>query len=952
MKKLLVLITSLITASTLCFSQAGLVWEKSYGSSDYERGYAIVNTADGGMVISAFALTNDGDVHGVHTGFGEPDAWVLKLDANGDTVWTKALGGSREEFASAIIETPDSGFIVASQSSSTNGDVWDHHGDKWHNDFWLVKLDDAGDTLWTKSYGGTDDDNPYGIDLSTNGNFIIGGSSYSIDGDVWDHHDTTTTFSSHTDFWIIKINSLGDTIWTRSFGGTGSDYLEGIRATPDGGCVAVGWTYSTDDDVTNHHGWVDGWVIKVDSAGNLEWERAMGGTSRDYTMSVDLTNDGNYIIGGTSESQDGDVWDNHGWYDFWVVKMDTLGDTLWTRSYGGTRDDFLWSIKQTCDGGYIITGSSDSNDGDVSGHQGSIDSIDAWIVKIDEIGNIDWEQSFGSTRLDMFYAIEETNDGHYIATGYSNGTDGDLTSNNGRYDTWTIKMRSNQDKPQICVVTVDTFTYSMNEIIWTKPSPAMGIASYNIYRDIIGTYTFIGNVPFDSLSMFQDTTNNINPNITSYRYKITSVDSCGNESDTSDFHETIHLQTSINGLTIDLLWDNYEGFGFTLYNIMRDSTVLENWEQIDQVTNNNFTYSDINPPQTNTLRYRVDVRMSTICVATKTKNYNSSKSNTSAISLGAPLSATTSTTNATQSICDGTATVIVSGGTPPYTYLWDDPMAQTSITATGLCPDTFAVTVIDALGGSLNASAIVIESVGTLSLNVSSTSADFGLCNGTSTVVASGGTPPYSYLWNDPMAQTSITATGLCPDTFVVIVIDALGDSISASVMVIESPGPLSLSVSSTAADFGICNGTATVITAGGTPPYSYLWDASTGFQATPTAVGLCPGTYSVTVTDSLGNSQSITVTVNELTGIAEEQGLNKILIYPNPGSGIVVIEIKSDKYFDNFLQVFDVLGKQLTAQTINADKTSIDLSGEGPGIYILKLMSNEKVVIRKIIIE
>ena len=947
MRKLLTLITLLISTNNFCFSQAGLVWEKSYGSSNYERGYDIINTADGGMVISAFALTNDGDVHGVHTGNWDPDAWVLKLDANGDTVWTKALGGSREEFASAIIETPDSGFLVASQSSSINGDVWDHHGTQWYNDFWLVKLDDVGDTVWTKSYGGTDNDNPYGIDLSTNGNFIVGGTSYSADQDVWDHNGTANS----PDFWIIKINSSGDTIWTRSFGGTGSDYLEAVRATPDGGCIAAGWTYSTDGDVTNNHGGRDGWVIKVDSTGNLEWERALGGTWWDYAMSVDLTDDGNFIVGGTSESIDGDVSGNHGWYDFWVVKMDTLGDTLWTRSYGGSEDDVLKSIKQTCDGGYVMTGSSESNDGDVSGHQGSIDSIDAWIVKIDDIGNIEWEQSFGSTRLDMFYAIEETNDGHYIATGYSNGTDGDLTSNNGLYDTWTIKMRSNRDKPQICVVTVDTFTYSMNEIIWTKPSPAMGIASFNIYRDIIGTYTFVGNVPIDSLSMFQDTTNNINPNITSYRYKITSVDSCGNESDTSDFHETIHLQTSINGSTIDLLWDNYEGFGFTHYNIMRDSTVLDNWEQIDQVTNNNFTYSDINPPQTNSLRYRVDVRMSTICVATKTKNYNSSKSNTSAISLGAALSATTSTTNATQSICDGTATVSVSGGTPPYTYLWDDPMAQTSITATGLCPDTFLVIVIDALGGSLTASAIVIESVGTLSLNVSSTSADFGLCNGTATVVASGGTPPYSYLWNDPMAQTSITATGLCPDTFAVIVIDALGDSISTSVTVIESPGPLSLSVSSTAADFGICNGTATVITAGGTPPYTYLWDASTGFQATPTAFGLCPGTYSVTVTDSLGNSQSITIVVDELTTIAEDKGLNNILIYPNPGSGVLVIEIKNYTY-RNILWIFDMLGKQLTAQTINAQKTYIDLSDKGPGIYTLKLKTSEKVLIRKIIIE
>jgi len=266
---------------------------------------------------------------------------------------------------------------------------------------------------------------------------------------------------------------------------------------------------------------------------------------------------------------------------------------------------------------------------------------------------------------------------------------------------------------QICIVTVDS-TSSRNIVVWENPQTP-NIATYNIYREIPGTgYTLVGNMLWTETSEFTDTASGIDPTVTSYRYKISAVDTCGNESAMSDYHETMHLALPIlSGGKVSLLWDNYEGFNFSYYRILRDSTGLggNNWEAIDSVTNSNNTYTDNNPP-TGTINYVVEVVATDTCTSDKTKNYNSSKSNTS--SVGDPpdlLSATTSSTDVTFGMCDGTATVTATGGTLPLTYLWDgNANNQTTTTATNLCPGTYSVVVTDSLGNEV----IVFASVGTL----------------------------------------------------------------------------------------------------------------------------------------------------------------------------------------------------------------------------------------------
>ncbi len=174
----------------------------------------------------------------------------------------------------------------------------------------------------------------------------------------------------------------------------------------------------------------------------------------------------------------------------------------------------------------------------------------------------------------------------------------------------------------LCVIKVDTSS-SMNVVVWEKPGPT-GISGFNIYRDVVGTYTLIDFWPYDSLSEYVDSSAGINPNTTSYRYRVSVVDSCGGESVLSDFHETIHVQMNTGGGQANLLWDSYEGFSFGYYRIMKDTLGNNNWQVLDSVASTNFTYTDQHPGQ-NT-RYRVDVVIPNQCTSTRA-NHNTTRSN-------------------------------------------------------------------------------------------------------------------------------------------------------------------------------------------------------------------------------------------------------------------------------------------------------------------------------------
>ncbi len=399
-------------------------WQTSLGGDGNDKATSIVQTDDGGYIVAGYSDSNDGDVSGNH---GNIDYWVVKLDASGGITWQKSLGGSGNDEATSIVQTDDGGYIVAGESNSNDGEVSGNHGGY---DYWVVKLDASGGISWQKSLGGSSYDSANSIIQTSDGGYIVAGTSSSTDGEVSGNH-------GGNDYWIVKLDADGGISWQKSLGGSNHERAYSIVQTTDGGYVVAGESSSNDGEVSGNHGGYDYWVVKLDASGGISWQKSLGGSSYDSANSIIQTSDGGYIVAGQAYSNNGNVSGNQGNADYWVVKLDASGGISWQKSLGGTADDFAYSIFQTTDGGYIVAGYSNSNNRDVSGNHGN---NDYWIVKLDVDGGISWQKSLGGTADDFAYSIFQTTDGGYIVAGQAYSNDGDVSGNHGSDDYWIARL--------------------------------------------------------------------------------------------------------------------------------------------------------------------------------------------------------------------------------------------------------------------------------------------------------------------------------------------------------------------------------------------------------------------------------------------------------------------------------------------------------------------------------
>ena len=343
--------------------------------------------------------------------------------------WQKTFGGSNYDQGESVIQTFDGGFIAAGISTSINGDVTGNHG---FGDFWIVKTDNAGNLQWEKSYGGSGDDGAFSIEQTADSGYIVAGTSTSTNGDLTFNH-------GFIDYWVIKLDNSGNLQWQKSYGGSNDDVAYDINQTKDLGFIIAGYTTSSNGDVISNHGFEDYWIVKIDSAGSLQWEKTFGGTQQDRAYSIQQTKEGGYVVAGFSKSNDGDVTGNHGNEDYWIVKIDSNGVLEWQATLGGTLSDEAKTIQQTVDNGYIVAGFTASLNGDVTINHGF---EDLWMVKLDSTGVIQWQRSFGGSGVDQAYDVKQLTTGGYIAAGSSYSLDGDVSGNNGGTDYWILKTDS------------------------------------------------------------------------------------------------------------------------------------------------------------------------------------------------------------------------------------------------------------------------------------------------------------------------------------------------------------------------------------------------------------------------------------------------------------------------------------------------------------------------------
>ena len=401
-------------------------WQRTLGGSGKDEAYSVQQTRDGGFVIAGRTESNDGDVSGYH---GNGDAWIVKLDKNKNIIWQKILGGSNGDGMFSVQQTADGGYIVAGYTNSNDGDVFGNHGG---SDAWIVKLDRNGNIVWQKALGGSNWDEAHSIQQTTDGGYIVAGYTKSNDGDVSGTHWILT------DFWVVKLDKNGKIIWQRTLGGSDYDRAFSVQQTLDGGYIVVGYAGSNDGDVSGNHGSKDFWVVKLDMNGKIIWQKALGGTYGDEAYSVQQTSDGGYIVVGGTWSNDGNVSGNHGSGDAWVVKLDNNGNIIWQKALGGSNNDWAYSVQQTADGGYIVAGYTESNDGDVSRNHGG---TDFWLVKLDSNGNIIWQKVLGGSDDDVAYSVQQMVNGGYIVVGVTGSNDGDVSGNHGNTDFWVVKLK-------------------------------------------------------------------------------------------------------------------------------------------------------------------------------------------------------------------------------------------------------------------------------------------------------------------------------------------------------------------------------------------------------------------------------------------------------------------------------------------------------------------------------
>jgi hypothetical protein len=373
-------------------STGGIVWKKTIGGSLSEQPTDIIQTADGGYMMSGYTKSVNGDVSFSH---GGNDAWLVKLSASGAIQWEKTYGGTLHEAALSVKQTTDGGYIMVGWSGSNDGDLDTNQGNE---DAWIVKLTDTGGITWKKSIGGSDEDHFTCVEQTADGGYIVSGTVKSLDKDIVGNH-------GGEEIIVAKFTSGGAVTWQYCYGGTGDDlngdhsYKGSIHQTFDGGYIFCAGTKSSDGDITTNHGDSDYWLVKLTSAGAISWQKTFGGTLEDQATALHQTVDSGYVVAGLAKSADGDVIGNHGSYDAWVLKLTKTGAITWQRACGSIGKDLAFDLRRTFDGNYIIAGYAAENTGDVTGVHGN--NYDAWIAALKVVNGVD-DVSFDRTTVRLY----------------------------------------------------------------------------------------------------------------------------------------------------------------------------------------------------------------------------------------------------------------------------------------------------------------------------------------------------------------------------------------------------------------------------------------------------------------------------------------------------------------------------------------------------------------------
>ncbi|MCD6456165.1 MAG: PKD domain-containing protein, partial [Methanophagales archaeon] len=439
----------------------------------------ITNTT--GMVITySYVLEGDYTVNLTVTndvGSKDSTSKVVRVPSpEGD--WSKTFGGSGYEEAQSVQQTADGGYILVGGTSYGAGS----------DDVWLVKTDLYGNELWNRTFGSPGMDKGYSIQQTADGGYIFAGmfdwnyfwlvktdsngtelwNSTFGGGEAWEVQQTADGFISigidfgagDTDFWLVNVDANGDEYWNQTFGGSDNEWASSGQQTLDGGYILTGCTFS--------YGAGDGdfWLVKTDSNGTELWNRTFGGPYWDWAFSVQQTSDSGYILTGFTESY------GAGSSDFWLIKTDSSGNEQWNKTFGGTDFDTGYSVVQTSFDEFIITGGTESY---------GAGGRDVWLIKTDSAGNELWNRTFGGYELDEAFSVQQTTDRGYVLAGVT------MSYGTGDPDAWLVKVKG---EPTVPIFDTEPSENPYPSIMGTHNGAI--IPSCNINVSKLYTYSCVG----------------------------------------------------------------------------------------------------------------------------------------------------------------------------------------------------------------------------------------------------------------------------------------------------------------------------------------------------------------------------------------------------------------------------------------------------------------------------
>lgn len=343
-------------------------------------------------------------------------------------VWQKCFGGSDDDYASATAAFPNGQFVTVGFAGSTDGDAVGNPA--FSSSGWVIRLGSDANKVWQK--------------LMTSWSVSYKSVVANADGSTVSLGDYFP--GTGVDFGITKLDANGTLVWNKVYGGTNDDQSSTVIATSDGGYLVAGLTNSQDGHIKLNHGGYDIWVLKLDANGMLVWEKTFGGAGDEYVTGVAPCSDGGYMLCGTTKSSNsGDVPATRGREDFFIVRMDANGNNVWSKTYGGSRTDGSGSIISDANGGFIVTGTTNSSDGDLVARPAN-SNVDIWTFKLNNEGEIVWQTVLGGSEPDMGNSLVRLPDGKIAISGGTLSADGDVTGYHGNLDCWVVVLSSTGKK--------------------------------------------------------------------------------------------------------------------------------------------------------------------------------------------------------------------------------------------------------------------------------------------------------------------------------------------------------------------------------------------------------------------------------------------------------------------------------------------------------------------------